>query len=150
MPNTWSQLYVHAVFSTKLRQPSITPELQPRLHKFMGGIVRDLDASLIAIGGMPNHVHLLVRYGPALSIASLMKDVKSRSSLWAHEELPQIKRFGWQVGGGVFSVSKSQSDKVQAYIENQEKHHKKQSFEEEYLKMLRAHNVDFDERYVFD
>src|SRR4051794_26088880 len=135
MPNTWSQLLVHTVFSTKRRTPVITKDFQQRLYDFMGGIVRDLDASVYAIGGMPDHVHILIRYKPSLAVSSIMQHIKSRSSSWMHEDLPQVRGFGWQEGGGVFSVSKSQAEKIKAYIYGQEEHHTKQSFEDEYLEL---------------
>src|SRR3954462_12311411 len=123
MPNTWSQLSVHAVFSTKKRAEVITPAFQKRLYDFMGGIIRDKGASLWEIGGMPDHIHLLIRFEPVHSMSGLMQHIKGRSSLWARQELG-MRQFGWQEGGGLFSVSKSQADKVKRNIQNQEKHHK--------------------------
>lgn len=148
MPSTWSQVLLHIVFSTKNRTPEIDPELGARLDPFVGGIVRDLGASLWAVGGMPDHVHLLVRWKTEPSIATLVRDVKHRSSQWIHETWPQRKDFAWQKGSGVFSVSKSQSDVVKHYIEHQAEHHTHRTFREELIALLRAHEVEFDEQYL--
>lgn len=150
MPGTYSQVLLHIVFSNKGRQPLITPEVRDRLHPFIGGIVRDEKGSLLAIGGMPDHEHLLVRWRTDEDIATLMRHVKARSSRWVHETFPTLRAFAWQEGYSVFSVSKSGEGDVRSYIENQGEHHKKWDFKAELLKLLRAHEVAFEEKYVFD
>ncbi len=141
---------LHIVFSTKGRQPWITPEVRDRLHTFIGGVVGDEKGSLLAIGGMPDHEHLLVRWRTDEDIATLMRHVKARSSRWVHETFPTLRAFAWQEGYSVFSVSKSGEGDVRSYIENQGEHHKKWDFKAELLKLLRAHEVEFEEKYVFD
>lgn len=148
MPSTWSQVLFHFVFSTKLRAPTINPDIQPRLYPFIGGIVRDLGGSLWAVGGMPDHVHLLVRWKTDPSIADLMRDVKHRSSQWIHEEFPGGRPFEWQKGYGVFSVSRSKSDEVKHYLEHQVEHHRTMDFRSKLIALLRLHDVEFDEQYL--
>jgi len=150
MPGTYSQILLHVVFSTKGRAAFIKPGIQTRLYDYIGGIVRAEKGTLYAIGGMPDHVHLLLRWRTDAGIANLMRAVKARSSLWVHQTFPSFSGFAWQEGYAVFSVSKSVEPDVKAYIENQVEHHKKGDFKEELLKLLRAHGVEFDERYVFD
>lgn len=150
MSGTYSNILLHVVFSTKNREPFITPDLRERLYPIVGGIVRDERGDLLTIGGMPDHVHLLVRWNTKTSVADLMRNVKARSSKWVHETYAHHARFAWQVGYGAFSVSASQKEHVRAYIEHQEEHHRRWTFKEEYLEFLRAHEIEFDERYVWD
>jgi len=150
MPGTYSQILLHTVFSTKRREEFIKPEMQTRLHDYIGGIVRAEKGTLYAIGGMADHVHLLLRWRTDAAIADLMRTVKARSSLWVHQTFESLATFAWQEGYAVFSVSKSAEADVKRYIENQAAHHKERDFKEELLALLRAHGVDFDERYVFD
>ncbi|MFH1107604.1 MAG: IS200/IS605 family transposase [Planctomycetota bacterium] len=150
MPGTYSQILIHMVFSTKERRASITPEIQPRLYDYIGGIVRAEKGALYAIGSMPDHVHILLRRRTNGAIADLMRTIKARSSLWVHQTFANVAAFAWQEGYSVFSVSKSAESDVKSYIENQLEHHKKRDFEEELLTMLRAHAIQFEERYVFD
>lgn len=150
MPGTYSQVLLHVVFSTKQRAAFIKPELQQRLYEYIGGIVRAEKGTLYAIGGVPDHVHLLVRWRTDGTIADLLRTVKSRSSLWVHQSFPGFAAFAWQEGYAAFSVSKSAEATVKAYIERQVDHHQKRGFEEELLALLRAHGVSFDPRYVFD
>ncbi len=116
MPSAWTQNFYHSVFSTKHRAPMITPEVEARLYPFMGGIVRDMRYTLVAINGMPDHVHLLVRYRADLSHSDLLRHVKSRSSKWVHETFPNLDNFAWQEGYGGFTVSKSAVPSVEDYI----------------------------------
>jgi putative transposase len=149
MPAAWTQNYYHASFSTKGRANLITSELETRLYSFIGGIVRDLRCSLIAIGGMPDHVHMLLRYRPDLSHSDLLRHIKSRSSKWIHETFPTMSDFAWQEGYGGFTVSKSAVPDVKAYIENQKQHHARMDFKTEFLEMLRRHGIEFEESDVF-
>ncbi len=150
MPGTFSNILFHIIFSTKHREPFITPALRDRLYPFVGGIVRDERGTLLTIGGMSDHVHLLVISRTDGTVADLVRHVKSRSSLWVHEEYKDQRAFGWQEGYAVFSVAESGRDEVRRYIENQEEHHRKKSYEDEYLAFLKANKVEFDPRYVFD
>ena len=150
MPGTYSQILLHIVFSTKQRSTHITPRLQDRLYDYIGGIVRAEKGTLYAIGGMPDHVHLLLRWRTDRAIADLMRTVKARSSLWVHQTFRDSAAFAWQEGYAVFSVSKSAEAHVKRYIDDQREHHGKRDFKQELLALLRAHGVKFEERYVFD
>jgi putative transposase len=150
MPSSWTQNYYHAIFSTRHRAEVLTPEIEERLYPFIGGILRDLDASLLAINGMPDHVHLLVRYPGDLSHADMMRHVKSRSSKWMHESLPAGRDVHWQSGYGGFTVSKSMTQAVEAYIAGQKEHHRRQNFIEEVRALCRLNGVDLDEVHAFE
>jgi len=150
MPGTYSQLLLHIVFSTKHRQPVITTDIAERLYPYMGGIIRAEKGVLYDIGGIENHVHLYLRWRPDGSVSDLMRTVKARSSKWIHETFPKLASFTWQEGYSVFSVSKSQEEVVKKYLVGQAEHHKKEDFKSELLRLLRAHGIEFDERYVFE
>ena len=150
MPGTYSQILLHVVFSTKGRAALITPDVQDRLHGYIGGIVRAEKGTVYAIGGTQDHVHLLLRWRTDAAVADLMRTVKARSSLWVHQTFPSSASFAWQEGYAVFSVSKSAEHDVKAYVETQAEHHRKRDFQEELLALLRAHGVTFDRRYVFE
>lgn len=150
MAGTYSQLLYHIVFSTKERTPWIHAALAERLYPYIGGIIRAERGILYDIGGIDDHVHLYIRWRPDASISDLMRTVKSRSSKWVHQEFPSLQGFAWQEGYSAFSVSKSQEPAVKQYIAGQAEHHKKEDFKSEILRILRAHGVDFDERYAFD
>ncbi|MBM4107248.1 MAG: IS200/IS605 family transposase [Phycisphaerae bacterium] len=150
MPGTYSQILLHIVFSTKHREPWITPEVSDRLYPYMGGIVRAENGVLYDIGGVEDHVHMYLRWRPDESVSDLMRTVKARSSKWVHDTFPALREFAWQEGYSVFSVSKSQEGAVKAYIAGQHEHHKKETFKSELLRMLRLHEIEFDEKHVFD
>jgi len=150
MPGTYSQLLLHAVTSTKARTPWISHEVALRLYPYIGGIVRAERGILYAIGGVEDHVHMYFRWRPDGTVSDLMRTIKSRSSKWMHGTFPHLAAFAWQEGYSVFSVNKSQEDALKAYIAGQLEHHKTVGFKSELLRMLRAHEVEFDERYVFD
>ena len=147
MPGSYTALHYHLVWSTKERRPQITADISERLYAFIGGIIRDEKGTLLAVGGTPDHIHLLVRWRPDGSLSNLLRDIKTRSSRWAHEAIERSE-FRWQDGYSGFTVSRSALDDVRSYIERQEEHHRHRSFEEE-LRALRAHGVEFDEKYVF-
>lgn len=150
MPGTFSQILLHIVFSTKHRQPWITPDIAERLYPYLGGIVRAEKGVLYNIGGVEDHALMYLRWRPDATISDLMRDVKSRSSKWIHDTFPNLGAFAWQEGYSAFSVSRSQEEAVKKYIARQAEHHKKENFKTELLKLLRAHGVEFDERYVLD
>ena len=150
MPGTFSQILLHIVFSTKQRAAMIKPVIQPRLYDYLGGIVREEKGTVYAIGGMADHVHLLVRWRTDRTVADLLRTMKGRSSLWVHKTFPAFNDFAWQEGYAAFSVSKSAEPDVKTYIANQIEHHAHRGFEEELLALLRAHEIDFEPRYVFD
>ena len=149
MPSAWTQNFYHAVFSTKQRAGLITPELEARLYPFIGGIVRDLRCTLLAINGTSDHIHFLVRYRADLSHSDLLRHVKGRSSKWINDTFPQFGRFAWQEGYGGFTVSKSASAAVKEYIDGQKEHHREQDFESEFLELLRRHGLEFERSEVF-
>ena len=148
MPSAWTQNFYHAVFSTSQRAPLITPDLEARLYPFLGGIVRDLRCTLLAVNGAADHVHLLVRYRADLAHSEMLQQIKARSSKWVNETFPPLGHFAWQEGYGGFTVSRSNLEVVRRYIEGQPAHHKRVTFQEEYLSLLRRHRIEFDERYL--
>jgi REP element-mobilizing transposase RayT len=150
MPGTYSQILLHIIFSTKHREPWITPEIAERLYPYIGGIVRSEKGVLYDIGGVEDHVHMYLRWRTDASISDLMRTVKARSSKWVHETFPALEAFAWQEGYSVFSVSKSQEEAVKKYIAGQAEHHRKEDFKTELLRSLRMHGIEFDEKYVFD
>ncbi len=150
MPGTYSQILLHVVFSTKHREPWITANIAERLNPYVGGIVRAEKGVLYYIGGVEDHVHMYMRWRPDATVSDLMRTVKARSSKWVHDTFPALGAFAWQEGYSVFSVSKSQEEAVKKYIAGQADHHKKEDYKSELLRILRAHGVEFDERYVFD
>ena len=150
MPGTYSQVLLHIVFGTKHRERWITPDIADRLYPYMGGIVRAQRGALYDIGGVEDHVHMYLRWRPDESMSDLLRAVKARSLKWVHDTFPALGAFAWQEGYSVFSVSKSQEQAVKDYIAGQAEHHKKEDFKSELLRFLRAHGIEFDERYVFD
>ncbi len=150
MPGTYSQLLLHVVFSTKHREPWITADIAERLYPYIGGIVRAEKGVLYDIGGIEDHVHMYLRWRTDGSVSDLMRAVKARSSKWVHDTFPALREFAWQEGYSVFSVSKSQEEAVKKYIAGQHEHHKKHDFKAELSRILHAHGVEFDEKYVFD
>jgi len=150
MANTYTQIYIHIVFASEGRQSLIQPEHNEELQKYITGIVSVRKQKLIAINNMPDHLHLLVGLKPDLSLSDLVRDVKADSSKLINEKRWVAGRFSWQEGFGAFSHSRSQLGTVIRYIENQQKHHAKKSFREEYVELLEKFAVDYDRRYIFN
>jgi REP element-mobilizing transposase RayT len=148
MPSTHLSLHVHVVFSTKDRMPLIELEWQGRLHAFLGGVVRNLSAVPEAVGGVADHVHLLIGLRATHPLAEVVRDVKAVSSHWIREEIG-VGKFSWQEGYGAFSVSPSQCQVVRHYIDNQQEHHRSKGFQEEYLEFLTKCGVQYDERFLW-
>jgi putative transposase len=146
MSHTYAQNVIHVVFSTKDRHKTISPEFQPRLWAYVVGVCRKLDILVHAVGGVEDHIHLLIQVPPSLPVAKGILTIKSNSSRWANE---QGHRFTWQQGYGAFSVSSSNVLAVVQYIRNQQAHHKKRGFEEEFVALLKKHGVTFDAKFVF-
>jgi REP element-mobilizing transposase RayT len=142
--------YYHCVFSTKARLPLITPPLQERLWPYLGGVARQNRIKAIEIGGTPDHVHMLVSLPSTLCIAKALQLIKGGSSKWVHESFPEHRLFGWQIKYGAFGVSVSLLDKTIRYIRAQAEHHRKRTFQEEFLALLRKHRIEYDERYLWD
>lgn len=147
MSSTHLSLHYHLVFGTKKHEPFITPAWRARLHAYLGGVIRTLDGAPEAIGGMADHVHLLIGLQATHTLADVLRETKSVSSAWVHEEVG-CKPFAWQEGYGAFTVSSSQLENVRAYIQEQEEHHRTRAFREEYLSLLQRSGVEFDERYL--
>lgn len=146
MPHTYSQNYLHVVFSTKERQKLITKEFQPKLWSYMAGIGRQNGFLMLANGGMEDHAHLLIQLPATLALAKAVQLLKGSSSKWVNEH---GREFSWQEGYGAFSVSKSNINAVVKYIANQEIHHRKITFEDEFIALLEKHGIEYDPRYVF-
>ncbi len=142
--------YFHCVFATKQRRPFIEPEIRDRLWPFIGGIARKNRIKAIEIGGVADHVHLLLSLPPGMPVAKALQLVKGGSSKWIHESFAQLREFAWQEKYGAFSVSVSQLDTVRQYIRNQEDHHKRLTFKEEFVALLEKHGVSYDEKYLWD
>ncbi|WP_028121419.1 IS200/IS605 family transposase [Epilithonimonas tenax] len=149
MANTYTQIYIQIVFAVKGRQNLIPKEHRDELHKFITGIVSNRGQRLFAIFAMPDHVHLLVSISPNVLISDLVRDIKAGSSKFINDKKWIVGKFNWQEGYGAFSYSKSHVDNVVKYILNQEEHHKKKTFKEEYLDFLRKFDIEYDDKYVF-
>jgi putative transposase len=151
MPQSLSQILVHTVFSTKERRPLLREKLlREELHRYLGGILSNLDCQPIIVGGVEDHVHLLCALARTCEPAAMIKEVKRGSSLWIKTKSPELNDFAWQNGYGIFSIGFSQIETARNYIAGQEEHHHKISFQDEYRELLRRYQIEFDERYVRD
>jgi REP element-mobilizing transposase RayT len=150
MAHTYSNLLVHALFSTKDRTPLLDAELKPELFSYMGGIITQLRGKPLLIGGPKDHVHLLFVLPCSLSVADLMEKVKANSSKWVKNRWRNRSHFAWQTGYTAFSVSQSNLESVKRYIASQETHHRRITFQEEVLAFLKKHEIPYDPRFVFD
>jgi len=148
MPSTHLSLHYHVVFSTKERRASIAGDWRPRLHDYLGGIVRAMGGKPHGIGGTADHVHILAGLRAADSLASMVRKIKASSSGWIHQAIGS-RYFAWQDGYGAFTVCRSEVETVAEYIRAQEKHHRGRSFQEEYLELLRNCGIEFDERFLW-
>jgi putative transposase len=149
MANTYSQIYVHVVFAVQARECLLKPHIKEDIHKYITGVVHKRGQKLIAINSMPDHVHLLVGLKPDLALSDLVRDIKAVSAKLINEKRWMKGRFNWQEGFGAFSYSHSQLDRVISYIQNQDQHHAKLNFRDEYLRLLKKFQVNFDSRYIF-
>jgi len=150
MANTYSQIYIQIVFAVKGRENLITQEKREELHKFITGIISNREQKLLSIFAMPDHVHILIGMKPNIAISDLVRDIKAGSSKFINDSKWINGKFNWQEGYGVFSYSKSHLDNVIKYILNQEEHHKKQTFKEEYHSFLEKFEIEYDEKYLFE
>lgn len=149
MANTYSQIYVQAVFAVQERANLIQPEWKEELFKYIAGIINNKRQKPIAIGGVADHIHVLFGIGPDFKVSELIRDVKANSSRFINQKGFVRGKFYWQEGFGAFSYSRSQIDTVAKYVMNQEKHHAKKSFKDEYLEFLNHFDVDYEEKYLF-
>jgi putative transposase len=150
MPNTYSQLYIQAVFAVKYRNAVIDKSWRQNLMAVLGNLINETGCKTIIVNGVEDHVHCFFILQPKLSISDVMQSVKAKSSKWVNESKLILNRFEWQRGFGAFSYSKSHVDNVYNYIANQEAHHHKETFKEEYTKLLKAFGVEYDEDYYFE
>lgn len=150
MPNTFTNLNYHIIFSTRKREPLITPALEERVWAYLGGVAKSLGAEPMRIGGVEDHVHVLVRIPAKHSVSKVVQSLKGASSHWMNEEVMNFGHFAWQDGYAAFSVSKSNIAMVSEYIRGQREHHQTRDFKAEYISFLDKHGVEYDERYRFD
>ncbi len=150
MANTYTQIYIQVVFTVRGRQNSITKDHREDLYKYITGIVRNNKQKLIAINGMPDHVHILIGLKPNVALSDLVQDIKANSSRFINESAWMKGKFHWQEGFGAFSYSHSQLGTVIRYIQNQERHHHRRTFREEYLELLKKFEVEYDPKYLFE
>ncbi len=147
MSHTYTNVAIHALFATKVRQPWLTDELRTGLFAYMAGIVKRLGARPLIVGGYSDHVHLLFVLPARLPLADLMEKLKANSSKWLHEQRPSLRNFAWQTGYAAFSVSQSNVGKVRSYIATQEEHHRKMTYRDEVTALLRKHGIEPDPRF---
>lgn len=150
MPNTYTQIYIHIVIVVRGRENLIKQRFREELYKYISGIIANKKQKLLAIGGMPDHFHIFVGLAPDMKLSDLVRDIKANSSKWINENKFVRGKFSWQEGYGAFSYARSQMDTAIKYIMNQEKHHVKKSFKEEYLDMLKKFDVSYNENYLFN
>ena len=149
MANTYHQIYLQTVFAVKYRKAVIDNEWKDQLHAVIGNLINEKKCKTIIVNGVADHVHFFLGLNPSVSISELMKTVKAKSSKYINDNKLTSRRFEWQRGYGVFSYSQSHIDNVYKYIQNQEKHHQKQTFKDEYLDLLKKFNISYDEQYIF-
>ena len=150
MANTYTSLHYHLVFSTKKRERWITPDIEERVWAYLGGIAKENKMTPVQIGGVEDHVHLLLGASPTLAPSKIAQLIKGGSSAWIHDTFPNMKAFAWQDGYGAFTVSRSNMEPVAAYIRGQREHHQRRTFQDEYLALLQKHGIQYDEKYLWD
>lgn len=150
MPQSLSNILIHLIWSTNGRHPWLDPGIREKTHAFLAGTVRQCDCEAYRVGGVADHVHLAVRLSRTLSVADLVKEIKTASSKWVKTQDASLHDFAWQQGYGVFSVGMSQKETLLHYIDNQEEHHRTRTFQDEYRAFLTKYGIEYDERYVWD
>lgn len=149
MGSTLTNLVYHVIFSTKNREPMINPTICKELYSYIGGIVKGENATVLQIGGMPDHIHRVLKLKPVHSLSEIMQKLKGSSSKWVNEQGRLNEKFSWQEGYGAFTVSESQITTVVHYVKSQENHHRNLSFKEEFTQFLKRHKVEYDDRYLY-
>jgi len=149
MSHSYVSALFHCVWSTKNRQPLITPELRERLWPYLGGIAKKNNMKAIAVGGIEDHVHVLLSLPTTIGIAKAIQLIKGGSSKWVHDTFPEHREFAWQEGYGAFSIGISQLEDTKRYIATQEEHHRTRTFQQEFLAFLKRHGIDYDPKYVW-
>jgi len=150
MPQSLTKLYVHIVFNTKNHIPLLTKEVSLELFSYIGGILKQIDCLPIKIGGHIDHIHILCRMSKKITVMKLLEEIKTSSSKWMKTNGAKYQKFYWQDGYGAFTVSPYEVDKISNYIANQEEHHRKKTYKEEYLAFLKENDADYNERYLWD
>ena len=150
MPQSLSSILIHLVFSTKNREPFITPAIETELHPYLAKIFRELKSPSLTIDGTVDHLHILFSLGRVIKVADLIEEVKTESSKWIKTKGWEFRNFHWQRGYGAFSIGQSNVPILKRYIRNQKKHHQRVTFQDEYRKFLKAYGIDYNERYVWD
>jgi len=150
MPQSLSSILIHLVFSTKHREPLITPEIETELHKYLATIFRECKSPTLLIGGTEDHLHTLFALSRTLAVADLVEEVKTSSSKWIKTKGPEFRQFHWQAGYGAFSIGQSNVAALKRYIAGQKEHHRRQSFQDEFRVLCKKYDLEFDERYVWD
>jgi len=150
MPQSLSSILVHIVFSTKLREPFITPEIEPELHAYIATVFREVKSSSLLIGGTRDHIHALFVLSRTRTLAEIVEEVKTNSSKWIKTKGREFRNFHWQAGYGAFSIGQSNMENVKRYIASQKVHHRRRTFQDEYRALLKKYKIEYDERYVWD
>ena len=150
MANTYTSLHYHIVFSTKNRERWITPDIEQRIWAYLGGIAKENKMTPIQIGGIEDHIHILLGAPATLAPSKIAQLIKGGSSAWIHDTFPKMRGFAWQDGYGAFTVSKSNVPDIRTYVQNQREHHRTKTFQEEYIALLQRHEIEYDERYLWD
>lgn len=150
MPQSLSRILVHLVFSTKNREPVLTPAIRAELHPYLAGTLDKIDCPSLRVGGVADHVHLFFGLSRTRTTAEVVEVVKTSSSKWIKTKGTAFGAFHWQSGYGAFSVSQSDADAVVEYVRNQEQHHRKMTFQDEYRRLLERYRISYDEAYVWD
>ncbi len=151
MPQSLAKIYIHIVFSTKNRFPFLrTPDTRKEMHAYLGGTLNELDCPVLSVGGPADHTHILAILSKNIPVSEVIGKIKSSSSKWVKTKGAVLRKFAWQSGYGVFSVSQSDVERVRSYIQSQEEHHRQKTFQDEFRSLLNAYDVSYDERYVWD
>jgi REP-associated tyrosine transposase len=150
MAQSLSSILIHLVFSTKNREPFITPEIEAELHPYMATIFRELKSPSLAIDGTSDHIHILFSLARVVTVADIVEEVKTSTSKWVKTKGREFRNFHWQRGYGAFSIGQSNVSLLKRYLENQKEHHRHVTFQDEYRKFLAAYGIDFDERYIWE
>jgi putative transposase len=149
MANTYASLHYHVIFSTKNREPWLAPSIEQRIWEFIGGVARAHKMTALQVGGCDDHIHALVMATTMIAPFQIAQYLKGGSSKWIHDEFPRLRNFGWQDGYAAFTVSKSSIIEVITYLQNQREHHRRKTFQEEYVEFLRQNGIEYDERYLW-
>jgi putative transposase len=149
-PNSYTKLYVHCIFTPKGRESLLTDSIRDNIHKYIYGIIKAKNCFPVAINGMKDHIHLLIGFNPLISISDLIRDIKRSSAMFINEQMTSFLKFRWQEGFGAFTVGYRDLDRVFKYISNQQEHHQKKSFKEEYNQILVDEGIDFNPEFLFE